>query len=281
MLKKFGRAAVVAYVALALAPLVFIALSSTFQFLTEQPGPWRANNDTVFAPERASDLAKKGLIQQVVSLREVPIGLRKDPKTDSYDLYAIGVGQTTLEEPQRTMGLLSDTAPKSNFAYADTEPVVGNYNNVLIYDPKSASSTMVFSSRVAVLSFRYAAGPGFETLVVFATGRDTDKDGRLSEWDEADVYLYAIPSRTLSKVTGLEGTPTEVETFAQQPYIVVRTVHDENRDGHFVQFAHKDAPPDPSLLFRVDIATATATPLVPAETIVEMQRLLSGGAPAK
>jgi hypothetical protein len=35
------------------------------------------------------------------------------------------------------------------------------------------------------------------------------------------------------------------------------------------------------LLFRVDIATATATPLVPAGTVNEMQRLLSAGAPAK
>ncbi len=281
MLKKLGRIAVVTYVALALAPLVFIALFSTFQFLTEQLGPWRASNDTVLAPERASDLAKKGLIQQVVSLREVPIGLRKDPKTDTYDLYAIGVGQTTLDEPQKTVGLFGDSAPKSNLAYADTEPVVGNYNNILIFDPKSASSTMVFSSRVAVLSFRYAAGPEFETLVIFATDRDTDKDGRLSEFDEADVYLYAIPARTLSKVTGLKGKPITVETFAQQTYVVVRTVHDANSDGLFVDFAYKDAPPDPSLLFRVDIATATATPLVPAETVNEMQRLLSAGAPAK
>jgi hypothetical protein len=277
----FGRAIAVGYVALALSPLVFFALFSVGQFFWRmsdgEPQWW--NRDAVTAPERAAELGRKGLVEQIVTFTQSPIGLRKNPKTGQYDLYAIGVGQTTLEEPTNPSGMFNMTgsaAPPSTsrLQYASPQPVTGQFNNLLIFEPNSGETTKVFSSRLAVSSFTYLAGPAYEVVAIFASARDSDKDGRLTNYDLQNLYLFNLTTSTLHKVESIPGNPIEISNIAQQSYAVVRAVQDADKNGSAPGVAYTDAAAEQSLLFRVDLRTYLATPLVPVTTLKSLQQTL-------
>jgi hypothetical protein len=165
MWSKLWRRAATVYVALALAPLVVFAL---YYPITEG---WRLiagsddwyMRDAVTSPERAEELAKKGLIEQLITLAE-PVGLRKD-ETKQFDLYAIGIGQTTLPEEidaTKTFNLLSAPPPPSasGLKYASSMPVTGQFNNVVLFEPKTGALTKVFATRLAVSNSASYPDPG-------------------------------------------------------------------------------------------------------------------------
>jgi hypothetical protein len=283
-MKRSWKIIAMAYVALALSPLVVFALFSVASFGWEVLGGHRdwLRRDAVTAPERAQELAKQGLVEQVITFRNGPTGLRKDPKTDEFDLYAISVGQTTLDEirPTKMFNMLSGPpTPRSSLKYASSQPVVGQFNNLLIFEPKSGVTTQVFPARLAVSSFRYLAGPDFEVVMIFAADKDSDKDGVLSDADIQDVYIYAVKDRALHKVTGLSGNPAELYVLANQAYAIVRAVQDDNGDGSTTEMAYEDKAPEQSLLFRVDLRTYAAEPLMSDETLKSPQRTLEAASP--
>ncbi|MDZ4865809.1 MAG: hypothetical protein SGI91_00665 [Alphaproteobacteria bacterium] len=286
-MQGLGKFLARAYVALALAPLVFFALWSVAAFVLGPQifygGNWW-ERDAVLSPERAEELAKDGLVQQVVTFRDGPTGLRKDPATDEFDLYAIGVSQTTLDEV-RPSGMFNLTSPArpapSILKYASSQPSVGQFNNLLIFEPKSGVTTKVFSTRLAISIFRYLAGPQFENVVVFASEKDTDKDGLLSNGDMQDAYVYAVKERTLHKVSGLSGNPVDLFIVANQDYAVIRAVQDDNGDGRTNELPYEDKAPEQSLLFRLDLRTYQAQPLIAAETMKSLQQTLDATAPPK
>lgn len=286
MIKRITKVAAIAYITLALSPLVAVALHYVFveaPRLFSEESAWPDGRDTVTAPERANDLAKKGLMEQLVTFGQGMTGLRKDRRTDTYDLYAIGVGQTTLpgERPQ-TMGLLGGGPPiRPDLRYASSSPITGAFNNILLFDTKSGAIVPVFSTRVGISSFKYIAGPDFETLIVFATERDSDKDGRLTDVDIQTVYVYGLKDRTLHAVPGLSGNPTDVDDVAGQAYAIVRATQDDNGDGRADPYAYTEGAPEPNLLFRLDLRTYQASPLVAKDMLLTLQRTLDGGPAAK
>lgn len=285
-MKRLGRFIGYAYVALALSPLAGFALWSVAWFVLGPQffydGNWWERN-AVMAPERAEELAKKGLLQQVVTFRDGPTGLRKDPATDQFDLYAIGVGQTTLDEARiskfKTFSTSAPASASSPLRYASSQPAVGQYNNLLIFEPKSGVTTKIFSTRLAISLFTYLSGPQLETVVVFASDKDTDKDGLLSNGDMQDAYVYAVKERTLHKVSGLSGNPVDIYVVAKQDYAIIRAVQDDDGDGRSNEQAYEDKAPEQSLLFRVDLRTYQAEPLVAAETMKGLQQTLDATAP--
>lgn len=286
MFNRITRVAAIAYITLALSPLVAVALHYVFveaPRLFSEESAWPPSRDTVTAPERANDLAKKGLMEQRVTFGQGMTGLRKNPRTGSYDLYAIGVGQTTLpgERPQ-TMNMLSGGPPiRPDLRYASSSPITGAFNNILLFDPKSGEIVPVFSTRVGISSFKYIAGPDFETLVVFATEKDSDKDGRLTDVDIQSVYVYALKDRTLRAVPGLSGNPTDVDDVTGQAYAIIRATQDDNGDGRADPYAYAEGAPEPNVLFRLDLRTYQATPLVAQDILLTLQKTLDGRLPAK
>lgn len=287
MWSKFWRGAAFVYVALALSPLVGVALFYTANaawWLITGSDDWYAR-DAVTSPERAAELAKKGLIEQLVTFPAEPVGLRKD-EAGEFDLYGIGVGQTTLDEeitPLKTFrqSPLPPLIPESRLKYASSMPVTGQFNNVVLFEPKTGALIKVFATRLAVSRFSFASGPGFEVLLVLATDSDTNKDGRLSDGDSHDMYIYAIKERTLHKVTGLRGDPSEVIEMPGS-FVLVRAVQDLNGDGLADKIGYASGAPEPTRLFRVNLTTYTADPLLPGEMLDSLQKTLDGRAePAK
>ncbi len=283
MWKTFWRCVGVAYVVLALAPLVVFAvafpINEGWRWVAGQED-WRTRG-AVTSSDRAAELAKKGLVEQLITFPQGPVGLRKDPVTQAFDLYAIGVGQTTLPEaiaPVSTFGIAQ--GPDSGFRYADATPVVGKFNNMLVYEPKTGAVTKVFSERVAISRFVFAAGQDYEAVIAFATGKDSDKDGKLTDYDAEDMYVFDLKARVLHKVVGLQASPIEITQIPGQPFVIVRAVMDSNRDGK-TEIDVYGGVFDRTRLFRVDMTTYAASPLMPAEIIEQLQKTLDTRAPKK
>lgn len=291
-MKRLGRLLAYAYVAMALSPLVALALYYAVGAgwaLIAGRDDWYTR-DAVTSPERVAELAKKGLIEQLITLPGPPAGLRKDPQTDQFDLYAIGIGQTTLpDEIQPTAMFLQGPPPlvqsPSKLKYASSSPVVGQFNNVILFEPKTGKLTPVFSDRVAVSTFRFVSGPGFELVMTLAANEDSDKDGKLSSADRQDMYLFSIVDGSLNKISGLRGHPMDIDEMPGHKFVIVRTVQDTNGDGTADAIGHVGAGgPEPVHLFRVDLTTYTAQPMIPEEMLDKLQKTLDGRAasePAK
>jgi hypothetical protein len=286
MWKTFWRRVGIAYVLLALAPMAAIAVAfpvvEGWRWLSAR-NDWYGR-DAVTAPSRAADLARRGLIEQIVTFRSLPEGIRVDAQTKEFDLYAIGVGQTTLPsdkiKPVKMFldsGFPSMLPAGSDVRYASSSPVTGRFSNVLLLEPKTGALTKVFSSRVGVSSFQFVSGPGVEVLIALATERDTDKDGKLSDADAQSLYMFSLKDRMLRRVAGLTGNPVAVGIVAGQPYVVVRAIQDDNQDGLFGEEDYEQAP-DSSRLFRVDLLTYASSPLVPADMMDQLQRTLDASA---
>lgn len=287
MWKTFWRRVGIVYVGLALAPLAVFAvvfpIVEGWRWL-ETRDDWRTR-DAVTSPERATELAGKGLIEQVVTFRNLPEGIRTDAKTEQFDLYAIGVGQTTLPADkikpvgmfQNMGGFPSTAGPGTSLGYLSSSPVTGRFSNVLLFVAKTGEVTKVFSSRVGVSSFRFVSSAGVEVLIAVASERDTDKDGTLSDADVQDIYIFSLKDRALHRVTGLGGNPVEIGVLDGQPYVVARVVLDDNNDGMFDETGYELAP-DSSRLFRVDLLTYQASPLVSDGVIDQLQRTLDARA---
>lgn len=278
MLRKLGRGVVYVYIALALAPLVVFALYfpayQIWRLIDERD--WYTR-DAVTSPERAAELAKQGLIEQIVTF-ERPIALRKESQSDHYDLYAIAVSQTTLPEEitpttmfrQEPFPGISE-GPRRGPVYASSNPIIGQFNNVILYEPKTGKLTPVFSTRLALSEFRFTSGPDVEVLLVLAAERDTDKDGKLSGRDELDLYAFSVGDATLHKVDGLSGNPVEIVDLPGEPFVVVRSEIDNPPPA-----ADHPEVPKPVRLYRVDLRTYKAEAVVPGDMLDRLQRTLDG-----
>jgi hypothetical protein len=292
MWRKIGRWLAIGYVALALLPLVGFA----FVFTAREIIPWMTGSDyywpgasPVTSPERAKELAKKGLMEQLVTFRDELVGLRKDPTTKQFDLYAIPVGQTTLPQPVTPTGMFNlvgrEPTPGSAqgpVQYESSRPITGQFNNVILLDTKTGEYTKVFNERVGLLSFKYVVGPAYEALLAFATGTDSNKDGELSGMDMLDLYVYSLKDGSLRKVSGLNGSAIQVSQVEGQAYIIVRAVQDINDDGMADDSGYaRSYLPEPARLYRLDLATAVATPLLPEEMVRDLQKTLNASEPAK
>lgn len=281
-MKRIATFIAIAYVTIALAPLVVFALD----FAVREGRRWVVGEDdwqtrgAVSSADRAAELAKKGLVEQLITFPEGPVGLRKNSETQAFDLYAIGVSQTTLPEaiaPVSTFGIAQ--GPDSGFRYASSAPVVGKFNNIVMYEPRTGVVTKIFADRVAISSFVFASGQDYEALIAFATDKDSDRDGKLTGYDAEDMYVFDLRGRKLHKVVGLKASPIEITQIPGQPFVIVRAVTDFNRDGKTDVNAYNGGVPDQTRLFRVDMTTYAASPLLSAELIDQLQKTLDARAP--
>lgn len=280
MWKTLWRRIGIAYVVLALAPLAVFAVA----FPVVEGWRWFADKtdwytrDAMTAPERAADLAKKGLVEQLVTFPDAPVGVRKNPQTDAFDLYVIGVSQTTLPDEITPQGLFAQGLPLRDqnsvkLSYV-SNPVIGRFNNLVLYEPKTAKLTPIFTQRLAVSTFQYAVGPEFEVVVALAGDQDTDKDGKLSLLDRQDVYVFSLKDQTLHKVEGLVGSATKTSEIAGHPFVLVHTSLEADKANLSKETAIAIAAAE--RMFRVDLVTYKAEPVIPAELLDKLQKTLDG-----
>ena len=290
MLRNLVVFVVVVVLLLAQAPQAVNTVRSLFD---SGDWPWW-RQDAVTAPERAQELASKGLREQLISFNEGMTGIEyrynAKPETQHYNIYAIGVGQITLNDPESTKTEKVTvtgsrlTAPKQSADSLPTAPIEGQFNNVLIFDRRTGEITKLFDTRVSISQFQYGWRTNPEVLIIFATDRDSDKNGTLDNGDVHDIYVYTFADRKMHKVATSNINPTEIVDIPDVGFVVVKAVVDHNRDGYVSEYGdygngRQKKEPEPRTLLRVDLKTFAASPFVSGAMQDELQAILDGPKP--
>src|SRR5262245_39459739 len=148
----------------------FIALVGIVLLISFGPGAYRTaeswivgenaswwRGDDVKSPERVEELVAKGQRDQLISFRNAlqSIGEQKA------GLYAIGVGQVNLPEPENIPGVTVTGRRSESKDYTSTSPVTvvdgngesapypiyGQFNNIVLFDKKKDTFTTLFDKR--------------------------------------------------------------------------------------------------------------------------------------
>lgn len=267
------------------------ALTTAKSWLGLYDWSWRAP-DPVTSPERARELADKGLRDQILTFEDLEaLEYRHGGRADSqrYDIYAIGVGQLTLNEPEsdRRVDKVVVTGSRVSKSEEDlpaasslpTSPISGRFNNVLIFDRRDGRFTKLFDKRLAVSAFQYGWRTTPEVLIIFANERDTNKDGRLDDDDLQDIYVFTFADKKMHKIDVAGINPQEIVAIPDVDYVVVKALRDRNNDGQTYtnnDYPRKDLEPEPAVLIRIDLKTMKASSFVPEDILENLQRTLDG-----
>lgn len=243
-------------------------------------------------PERAAELAKDGKRLQIVTFMNgliplPPPATAADPEPEVTQ-YAIVSGQITLGVPEPVSVSYNDSSFRGFKRYpgamgaaslgSSSAGASGRFNNVLIYDKKTGAAKKIFDTRITITEFRLLNGPTKRVLAFLGTSDDTNRDGRLDEDDLQKLFVYTMADGQLHPVTGLTASPTRLIEVDGVDYLVLESAIDTNKDGE-VRDDDEGIVPEPRILYRVDLNTFTAKPLLDPALVNDVQATLDGVKP--
>jgi hypothetical protein len=239
--------------------------------------------------ERAQELAKQGLREQIVSfgsgLFPLPDAAQAGEKEEAVNLFAVPVGQITLAEPESRPRMSDAQGNFRGFSGGRYHPmydspsssgVYGSFNNVLIFDKRSGAVTKIFGSRTAIHMFKHINGTTPRVIAFVGTAVDSDKDGRLSRGDMQQLFIYTFDDAKLRMVTGIDASVDDIEAVNGVDYLVVSGTVDRNKNGTPERHSYGGGLAEPTRLYRVDLKSFVAVPLVDAAVVEDLQSTLDG-----
>lgn len=239
--------------------------------------------------ERAQELAREGKRAQIITFGDnvFPLPERAVEGTrPSPHLFAVPIGQITLAEPQDFASTRSSSEGK--YAYSargnwgmpgneDSLTVTGRFNNIVIYDKTNGSLKRIFDKRIAISTFKLMNRTTRRALVLTASSEDSDRDGAVDDSDIQQLYVYTFDDGQLHQVTGLDGSAGMAVDVHDVDYLMVSTTLDTDGDGTTASRAYSGgAGPEPQRLYRVDLHTFAATPVLDQKLVDELQATLDG-----
>ncbi len=258
------------YVAAALAPLVLITIALLVAL--SRGGDVLLWNMFSAAPRESAVEAQ--VRDEQITFRTELLPLSKD-RFNPADYYALGVGHVVS-------GNANDTAMPSGQPGGFGTTQSGQFNNVLILDKQSGRLSKVFDRRMSVTFFGVVEQPAGKALVIFATANDSNKDGVLSAQDLHSVFVYTPVDAKLHAATGFQGSAVGLDEAADPGSIIVRAIIDRDKDGSAVvksAFGPSGVEEEPQVLYKIDLTSFAAAPLVPASIATDLQRALGAGEP--
>lgn len=263
------------YVAVALAPLALITIALLVALL--RGGDVLLWNMFSAAP-RGPVVQEQGQDGQGhaehITFRTDLLPLSKDRfNPTAADYYAIGVGHVVSGATDAAMPAMQPSGFDQQF---------GQFNNVLILAKQTGRLAKVFDRRMSITFFGTVDMPGGKALVIFATSEDSNKDGVLSAKDLHKVFVYSPGDARLHATTGLDGSAVELDDATDSGSIIVRAVVDRNKDGSAVAknaYVRSDDEEEPQVLYKVDLTSFAATPLVSPPMAADLQSALGARRP--
>lgn len=268
--------------------LILATLAAGVVLLLMRPA-WRDSDGPITSAERAAELAKQGMREQIVSFGNGLIALPElaapSKLAGETNLFAVPVGQITLNEPETRFSapvvLKSYRGFRSDGSYPMYDSVAlsgvrGAFNNVLIYDRRTGAVTRVFETRIAISMFKHLNQVTPRVIAFSGTAHDSDKDGRLDRNDMQQLFIYTLDDGRLHEVTGLDASVDDIESVNGVGYLVVVATVDRNKDGTPEQGGYRGKMAEPRLLYRVDLQTFAASPLVDGGLVADLQATLDG-----
>lgn len=238
------------------------------------------------ADEQAAALAKEGKREQLITYNDgmLPLPDPLDRSNTAANLFVIGVSQITLREPVSMYSSSSGAvrgfrtaAIGANgvawYVFDQEIAIEGPLNNALIFDKRTGATTKIFDQRISIarLSLLNSAKP--RMLAIIATDKDTNKDKSIDAGDIQHLYLYSVNDGELHKIEGIESGVSRVIDLGSPDYFVVEAIIDSDKNGALERGGY-DRIPEPARLYRVDLKTFAATPLIAETLTAELQALV-------
>jgi hypothetical protein len=231
------------------------------------------------------ELAAKGRREQLISFRNALQSIGDQ----SAELYAIGVGQVNLREPEDIPGVTVTGSRQPRNSYTSTAPVTvvgedgerapypiyGQFNNIVLFEKKKDTFTTVFDRRAAISSFQAGWRTSRRLLAIFGAEVDTDGDGTLSSGDMAVLYIYTLDDKMLHRISLENMHADSIIGVPNADYLLVQCRVDRNKDGEIQGSRGRDEE-EPTTIMRVDLKTFAVTPFVPSDVAANLQRILEG-----
>lgn len=284
VLKTIFKALAYLYVAVALAPLVLLAIGLSIS-LAGGGSSWP------FLPFGRPATVESQPVKEEITFRTGPL-LVAGNISEGTARYAIGVGQAS--SPTRPQDVVPRIPVDTYYVVATdveyaggTASQAGEFNNILIQQKIGAAPTKVFDRRVSVKFFAGIETPAGAALVILATDKDTNKDGKINPKDMHGVYLHMLDGAAPREISGVPGNVAAVDMVSQPGALIVRAVLDTNGDGSAAKVLAVPYGPyapfaeEPQRVYRIDLKTLEATPLVAPATIDELQKALDAAARPK
>jgi hypothetical protein len=251
--------------------------------------PERRGDPTINSTERAEELSKQGKREQIITYTTGMTPLDHN-RNEPASLYVIGVSQFTLGEAEQIVP--SRYQPRGSYrgfngnpswrpesdGLPDNYSVYGPFNNLLIYDAQSGGSERVFETRIAISEFVVLGDINPPLLAIFAASVDSNRDDRLDEEDLQQLYIFTPSGRSLHKVEILGASAENIVRARGKGFLVVQAAIDKNKDGLITSRSEGKQEIEPRYLYRVDLTSFVATPLVPEELTRSLQETLDGAA---
>jgi len=259
------------YVAMALAPLVLITIALVVAL--SRGGDVLLWNVFSAAPREPAVEEQQAKDEQITFRTEL-LPLSRDRFTPA-DYYALGVGHVVS-------GNANTAAPPNMQPSGFGSTQSGQFNNVLILDKQTGQLRKVFDRRMSVSFFGAVDLPAGKALVIFATGNDSNKDGVLSAEDLHSVFVYTPGDAKLHAVTGFAGSAVGLDDATDPGSIIVRAIIDRNKDGSAVvksAFGPGGVEEEPQAVYKVNLTSFAATPLVPPSMVSDLQSALGARQP--
>lgn len=269
LLRKLGQGIAYLYVAVALAPLVLLAVSFGVIMATGgSPWPyWRYTADQPIGP-----------IKEEVTFRTNPLTVQPD-KGNATRRYVIGVGKAMSSGARRNPPITpADTfyvvAPEvEHFLLGPTQ--VGDFNNVLVTQASGLKKLFPGSASAKLLSvIDTSAG---KAVLIVGTTKDSDADGKVTSKDLHTIFLYLLNNDELRQVANVPGNVVWVDGVSEEAALVIRAAQDSDGDGRALRSypaAFAAFNEEPQALYRVDLKTLEASPIVLPALIDDLQKTI-------
>lgn len=230
--------------------------------------------DQVTSTKRATTLASQNLREQIISFDTMQSLDSSFPLGG--DLYAIGVGQVTLNEPEQIAKLgrgRGDSEIDTTYGEGRPPTIYGAFNNVLLFDKRTGELARVFKERVAIQIIQPVLKTKPAVIVFLGTNADTNGDGLLDGDDQRSAFIYSLIEKTTHKIEVPGVNFHDVVWVPDADYIIIRGAV-ERAPARKLEPDEVDISRKPYTLIRVDLKTFKAAPFVPPAMALQLQQTL-------
>jgi len=221
----------------------------------------------ILSDEKIEELQKENKREQVISFIQPRL-------IDTINgTYIIPVSHKTLDEQEDINGLLNAYSGSSKYEISDSRyssGTYGNYNNVIVYKPKTENSKKLFNERI---NFNRIQSEYFDDdiyLLMNIAKKDTYKDGVINLKDFKSLYIYSLNSGNLKNI-GIDGMDVfDYEFLNKSKDLIIRFGIDKNDDGTYNEYN------EPTIIKKYNLETGILTDIVDEKIRSELQKTLEG-----
>lgn len=223
----------------------------------------------ILSDEKIEKLQKENKRKQVISY--------ETPKlVDTLNtVYIIPVSHKNLNEKEDINGVLNAFASSANDFNENLDNrysggFYGEFNNIIIYNPKEGTNKKLFEKRVNFDDIKTEYFESEILLLIKASEKDTYKDGVINLEDFKSLYIYSFSQNKMKKI-GIDGMDIYNYKFINKSKdLVIEFGVDKNKDGRYREYN------EPTIIKKYDFESGKLTDIIDPKTNSELQKMLEG-----